>query len=113
MQELKLNSSGSSFVVSEKDDRSPTTNQTDHVDQETSTQTKLRPKSAGDKLSPNHTDSDYDDDFYDHASSQVSPLTSPRSAWTEKSPRQTVDSCTQTVENKGELNLDLIISNNK
>ena len=95
MQHLKLDQKGDSFVVTH--DR-PTSSK--NTTEDNSSQTKSRPKSAGDKLSPNHTDSDYDD-FYDRSSSQVSPLTSPRGAWKAGTPPLSVDMSTQTVESRG------------
>lgn len=84
MQHLKFDSKGDAFLVSH--DVAP--------------QNKARPKSAGEKLSPVHTDSDYED-FYDQSLSRASPLTSPKGAWKPSSPPQSVDNSTQTVENKG------------
>lgn len=93
MQHIKLDSSGGAFSISHNH-ASPRM-----VEQK---QMKFRPKSAGDKLSQNHDDSDYDD-FYDRSSSHVSPMTPVSGAWkADATPQAVVDSSTQTVETKGE-----------
>ena len=98
MQHLKLDPKDDSIIVSH--DRAAR-----HADGSVS-QTKPRPKSAGDALSHNQTDSDFDD-FYDP--SHFSPLASPRRAWKARTGLHSVDTSTQTMETRGNcLPIDFI-----
>ena len=91
MQHLKLEPEGDSSLVSH--------NEAANIESSAS-QTKPRPKSAGEKLHQSQADYDYDD-FYDHLPSHVEFPTSPKGAWKARNPHQSVDSSTQTVHTIG------------
>ncbi len=99
MRHINIDMRGDSYLVS-GDNKEPSPRREKEVKHPSPT-SKHRPKSAGDQLSPNQDDFDYEDDFYDQMPDDSSPLSSPRSAWKASSPVQSIESSTQTVESKG------------
>ncbi|XP_065068759.1 uncharacterized protein LOC135694043 isoform X2 [Rhopilema esculentum] len=101
MQHLKLETRGNGYLVSQNNQSPPASPDENSF----SSKSKPRPKSAGDQLSPNQTDSDLDD-FYNQTPPNVSPMTSSRPAWKDTDAAHSVDNATQTVESKGTQTLD-------